>query len=114
MQDTAAAHGNPLGADEVAKVKEILGLPQEDFFVPDDVRLWYREAGTRGAPVRDAWDARPKPDEYEACLTGAGLHGWEQKLPTWQAGASLADPRRDRRGADRRRRCRPRVVHRVG
>ena len=90
FQDTAGAHGSPLGADEVAKVKEILGLPPEDFFVPDDVLLWYREAGTRGAPARAAWDARPKPDEYEACLTGSGLHGWEQKLPTWQTGATLA------------------------
>ena len=35
--DTAHAHGNPLGADEVAKVKEILGMPPEDFWVPDDV-----------------------------------------------------------------------------
>jgi transketolase len=90
FQDTAGAHGSALGADEVAKVKEILGLPPEDFYVPDDVLLWYREAGTRGAPARAAWDARPKPDEYEACLTGSGLHGWEQKLPTWQVGASLA------------------------
>jgi transketolase len=89
-QDTAAAHGNPLGADEVAKVKEILGLPPADFFVPDDVLLWYREAGRRSAATRDAWEARPKPDEYEACLSGSGLHGWEQKLPTWQVGASLA------------------------
>jgi len=90
VQDTAAAHGNPLGADEVAKVKEILGLPPEDFFAPDDVVLFYREAGTRGAAAREAWDARAKPDEYEACISGAGLHGWEQKLPTWQAGAALA------------------------
>jgi len=90
VQDTAAAHGNPLGADEVAEVKKILGLPPEDFSVPDDVHLWYREAGTRGAAARAAWEARPKSDEYEACLTGSGLHGWEQKLPTWQFGASLA------------------------
>ncbi|MDQ1448963.1 MAG: transketolase, partial [Actinomycetota bacterium] len=89
-QDTAAAHGNPLGADEVAKVKEILGLPPVDFFAPDDVLLWYREAGRRGAAPRAAWDARPKPDEYDACLSGSGLKGWEQKLPTWQVGASLA------------------------
>jgi transketolase len=89
-QDTAAAHGNPLGADEVAKVKEILGLPPVDFFAPDDVLLWYREAGRRGAATRAAWDARPKPDEYDACLSGSGLKGWEQKLPTWQVGASLA------------------------
>ena len=52
VQDTSAAHGNPLGADEIAVVKRILGLPQEDFFVPDDVLLWYREAGTRGAAAR--------------------------------------------------------------
>jgi transketolase len=89
VQDTAAAHGNPLGADEVARVKEILGLPPEDFYVPDDVLLSYREAGTRATPLRNAWEVRPKPDEYEACLSGAGLHGWEQKLPTWQAGASV-------------------------
>jgi transketolase len=89
VQDTAAAHGNPLGADEVARVKEILGLPPEDFYVPDDVLLWYREAGRRGAAAREAWEAKSKPDEFEACLSGAGLHGWEQKLPAWQAGASV-------------------------
>jgi transketolase len=55
VQDTAAAHGSPLGADEVAKVKVILGLPPEDFFVPDDVLLWYREAGTRNGATREAW-----------------------------------------------------------
>jgi transketolase len=90
VQDTAAAHGNPLGADEVARVKEILGLPPQDFYAPDDVVLWYREAGERGGEARNAWEARPKPDEFEACLSGRGLHGWEQKLPTWQSGTSLA------------------------
>ncbi len=90
VQDTAAAHGNALGADEVARVKEILGLPRVDFFVPDDVLLFYREAGRRNAAAREVWEAQQKPDEYEACLSGSGLHGWEQKLPTWQVGASLA------------------------
>src|SRR3954453_5749370 len=76
VQDTAAAHGNPLGADEVARVKEILGLPSDAFSVPDDVLLWYREAGRRGAATREAWDSKPKSDEFEACLSGAGLYGW--------------------------------------
>jgi transketolase len=88
--DSEKAHGNPLGSDEVAVVKEILGLPATDFFAPDDVVLLYREAGTRGASVRAAWEARSKPDEFIACTSGEGLHGWEQKLPTWQAGQSLA------------------------
>jgi transketolase len=90
VQDTAAAHGSPLGVDEVARVKEILGLPADDFYVPDDLLLWYREVGTRSAPVRTAWDAVAKPDEFEACLSGEGLHGWEQKLPTWQGGTEMA------------------------
>src|SRR4029077_20851377 len=93
VQDTAAAHGNPLGADEVARVKEILGLPQTEFFVPDEVLARYRAAGRRGGEARAAWNARRttwlganpgRADEYEACLTGRPLGGWEQKLPTFE------------------------------
>ncbi len=98
FQDTAEAHGNPLGADEVARVKEILGLPPDDFYAPDDVMLFYREAGVRASAEREAWQARARQfvasgargEEFDACLSGAGLHGWEQKLPTWQHGASVA------------------------
>ena len=50
VQDTAAAHGNPLGADEVAVVKEILGLPADDFYAPDDVVLVLPRGRARGAP----------------------------------------------------------------
>jgi transketolase len=97
--DTSAAHGNALGADEVAAVKEILGMPAEDFWVPDDVLAYYREAGTRGRSERDAWDRRrialraSEPglaDEYDACLEQRGLPGWEAKLPSWPAGEQVA------------------------
>jgi transketolase len=88
--DSEKAHGNPLGADEVAKVKEILGLPAEDFFAPEDVIAYYREAGHRGRATRVAWEALPKSEEYEGCVSGRPLNGWEQKLPTWQAGAQAA------------------------
>jgi transketolase len=97
--DTAAAHGSPLGADEVAAVKEILGMPAEDFWVPDDVLAYYREAGTRGRGDREAWETRrvalraSEPglaDEYDACLEQRGLPGWEAKLPSWPAGEQVA------------------------
>jgi transketolase len=97
--DTAAAHGSPLGADEVAAVKEILGMPAEDFWVPDDVLAYYREAGTRGRGAREAWGQRrvalraSEPglaDEYDACLEQRGLPGWEAKLPSWPAGEQVA------------------------
>jgi transketolase len=87
--DSEKAHGSPLGADEVARTKEILGLPPEEFFVPDDVLRLYREAGRRGAAARNAWEARAKSEEYEACISSRALAGWEQKLPTWQAGESV-------------------------
>jgi transketolase len=100
FQDTPEAHGNPLGADEVRKVKEILGLPpDETFFVPDDVLALYREAGRRGASVRTDWEKRKadlaqkdaaRVEAFDACLQGRGVAGWEQKLPSWEAGASLA------------------------
>src|SRR5439155_3665828 len=97
--DSPKAHGEPLGADEVARVKEILGMPAEDFWVPDDVVALYREAGRRGAGQREAWQGRverfhaEQPDlaeDYDACLAGRGRAGWEQKLPSWPAGEQVA------------------------
>src|SRR5688500_1297879 len=97
--DTPKAHGEPLGAEEVARVKEILGMPAEDFWVPDDVLAFYREAGRRGGTEREAWAGRVQQfhtsepelaEEYDACLAGRGRVGWEQKLPSWPAGESVA------------------------
>src|SRR3954451_2567530 len=56
--DTAKAHGEALGGDEVAAVKEILGLPADDFFSPDDVVEYYRAAGARGRDEHEAWEQR--------------------------------------------------------
>ncbi|HUF84494.1 MAG TPA: transketolase [Acidimicrobiia bacterium] len=97
--DTEYAHGNPLGEDEVAKVKEILGMPPEDFWVPDDVLSFYRDAGGRGRDARAAWEkgvaaARDRdPDlvaDYDLCLAGTGRAGWEQRLPAWKSGEEIA------------------------
>ncbi len=94
--DTAEAHGSPLGEDEVRATKEILGLPpDETFWVPDDVLAHWREVIPRGQAERAEWEARL--DEwtgdraaFDACLAGRGLTGWEQKLPTWEPGTSVA------------------------
>jgi transketolase len=97
--DTAHAHGNPLGAEEVAKVKEILGMPPEDFWVPDDVLAYYRQAGVRGRPGREAWRERVSAfktrdadtaEDYDLLISARGRQGWEAKLPTWEAGEKLA------------------------
>jgi transketolase len=98
--DSPKAHGNPLGADEIAAVKDILGLPaDQSFFVPDDVLAYYREAGARGATARAEWEARcaafrtgepSLAEEYEACIEQRGLAGWEAKLPVFGPGDDMA------------------------
>ena len=94
--DTAQAHGSPLGDDEVRKTKEILGLPpDETFWVPDEVLEMYRKAIPRGQRLKRKWKKafetwQGDRSELEACLEGRGLDGWETKLPTWQAGESVA------------------------
>jgi len=55
---TAAAHGNPLGAEEVKGARERLGWEYPPFVIPDDIRAEWREAGGRGAAVRQAWEQR--------------------------------------------------------
>src|SRR5436309_5424211 len=55
---TAAAHGNPLGAQEIKGARERLGWEYPPFVVPDDIRAEWRAAGGRGAAVRRDWEQR--------------------------------------------------------
>jgi len=97
--DTAAAHGSPLGEDEVRATKELLGLPPDDtFHVPDDVLAMYRASTARGRAARLAWRDRfaawlGDKALWEASQSGRGLPGWEQKLPVFEAGAQVATRR---------------------
>jgi transketolase len=55
---TAEAHGSPLGAEEIKGAKQRLGWEYGPFVVPDDIRAEWRQAGSRGAAVRRAWEER--------------------------------------------------------
>jgi transketolase len=58
-QDTAAAHGEPLGDEEVRETKRFYGWPEDaEFLVPDGVRERFREQlGERGRQLREEWEA---------------------------------------------------------
>jgi transketolase len=94
--DHPKAHGNPFDADEITRTKGVLGLPaDQSFWVPEEVRGFYREAvATRAAAHAeweerfDAWDGDKAT--WDACQRAVGLPNWEQKLPTWSAGQSIA------------------------
>ena len=96
MTDSPKAHGEPFEPEEIKATKEILGLPPEEtFWVPDEVLAMYRAAGARGRPDRDAWakqleahlpsGSAPRA-RWDAQWRGQALAGFEQKLPTWEAG----------------------------
>jgi transketolase len=57
-QDTAAAHGEPLGEDEVRATKRVYGWPEDaKFLVPDGVYEHFTAGiGARGAAARKAWE----------------------------------------------------------
>jgi transketolase len=62
---TAAAHGAPLGAAEIAGARERLGWSYPPFVVPEDIRAEWRTAGVRGEGVRRAWEARLQSQPLE-------------------------------------------------
>ncbi len=94
--DTAHAHGSPLGDEEIRRTKDILGLPpDETFWVPDEVLDMYRQCIPRGQTARRAWENRLRSwsgdrSAYEACLSGRGLPGWDDRLPSFEPGEAVA------------------------
>jgi transketolase len=57
-QDTASAHGSPLGGDEVALVRERLAWTSPPFEIPEDVYSYFRSAMERGRTARRRWEER--------------------------------------------------------
>jgi transketolase len=94
-QDSARAHGEPLGAAEVALTKEAYGWSYpDDFHVPDEALAHWRGLTARGAGRHDEWRrqliAYTKAFPTEAKELGRRLQGdlpggWQQAIPTFTA-----------------------------
>lgn len=93
-----AAHGAPLGDDEVRKTKEAYGWPVEPaFLVPDEVRTHFADGiGKRGAALYADWTQRfakyenTYPElaaELRAIWSNKLPQGWEQGIPEFPADA---------------------------
>jgi len=92
--DTAAAHGAPLGKDEVRLVKENFGFdPDKSFVVADDVVDYYRSKGNSGVKKEQDWkDLYSKykekypaeAAEYELLTAGKLPEGWKDSLPVFK------------------------------
>ena len=97
--DSSAAHGAPLGADEVEKTREVLGWDYPPFHVPDEVYRYTQQALTRGADAQAAWndlleayseDHPEAAQRLERWLSGDLPLGWDADLPTFEPGTSMA------------------------
>jgi transketolase len=103
-QGTSEAHGSPLGADEVAKVKLAFGFdPAASFVVPEAARAHAALAAQRGAKAHAAWSERfaayrsAYPElaaEFERRMAGELPADFSARcateLPQWDSGAGLA------------------------
>ncbi|MFM0152276.1 transketolase [Paraburkholderia sediminicola] len=95
-QDTSAAHGEPLGVEEVALAKKAYGWPEDKFFyVPDGVHERFAQGiGARGKAAREEWQARydaynKKHPELSREFAQMEAHelpeGWDSGIPTFDA-----------------------------
>jgi len=97
-QDTSAAHGEPLGEEEIRLAKRHYGWPEDaTFLVPDGVREHFQTGiGRRGQELHAAWWA--KFEEYRQHYPELAEHGyrmlrrelpdgWDRGLPTFPADA---------------------------
>jgi transketolase len=57
-QDTAGAHGSPLGPDEIKATRAVYGWDHDAFVIPADILTAWRATGARGAAARKDWEAR--------------------------------------------------------
>jgi transketolase len=98
LQDTAAAHGEPLGEEEVRLAKRSYGWPEDaKFFVPNGVREHFMAGvGKRGAEARNQWTelfasykaAYPElASEIELMQSRKLPSGWDHNLPVFPADA---------------------------
>ena len=97
-QDTAAAHGEPLGVDEARAAKQFYGLdPDASFAVPEGVREHFAaQFGVRGRSAHAAWQAsfaayrEQYPDlaaQIDAMQQRGTPDGWADLLPTFETDA---------------------------
>ncbi len=97
-QDTHAAHGEPLGEDEIRLTKRNYGWPEDaTFLIPDEVLTHFREGiAARGHGLRNEWMTRFEayaqryPDLADQLYRMQHRQlpaGWDRNLPTFPADA---------------------------
>jgi transketolase len=93
-QNTAHAHGSPLGEEEIRAAKAFYGWPQDaKFLVPDEVPKHFAAGvGARGKKLHAAWNEsfaqfagkhKELADEWRTMAARKLPAGWDQDIPTF-------------------------------
>ena len=93
--NTAAAHGEPLGEDEIRLTKAAYGWPQDSsFLVPEEARTLLRDAlYERAEPLFAEWNQTlaaldpQRADELQRMRAGEMPEQWQAHLPSFAADA---------------------------
>jgi transketolase len=94
-QDTAAAHGEPLGPDEVTLTKETLSWPLEPtFFIPEEALARFRQSLQDGKKREKEWNGRFQSyeeeypqlaEEYKRAMKAQLPADWDKDIPVFPA-----------------------------
>jgi transketolase len=94
-QDTAKAHGEPLGDDERKLTKENLGWPQEPLFnIPEEASAHLNQSINKGLELEQQWTLSFKAylndhpelgEQFEKQLKGELPAGWDKEIPDFPA-----------------------------
>ena len=100
MQDTAKAHGTPLGDDEIKLIKKNYGWdPEKTFFVPDEVKTRMKQVVDNGKKAQAEWEkmlaeyAKTHPQSaklFNDTACGKLPVNLDEILPEFEAGTSVA------------------------
>jgi transketolase len=103
-QDSASAHGSPLGEEEIKLTKQAYGWPSEEpFYVPPEALEHFRECVRRGATEQAAWTARFESyreqhpalaQELERLVRGELPAGWDVEVPSFHASGTMTATRK--------------------
>ena len=93
-QDKSAAHGAPLGEEEIKLTKKYLGMPDDiSFYVPEEVYSHFKGIGECGQEAEDLWNKQLEeykikyPKDYElyvSVMSGNYPNDWIDHLPKFE------------------------------
>ncbi len=94
-QDTAKAHGEPAGEEELAGAKKKFNWPLEpEFHVPEEALKHFRDIGNQGTKIEEEWNSlfdeytKKYPEqaaEFSRRMKGELSQNWDTDLPSFQS-----------------------------